>query len=93
MEKIFGIDLGTTNSEIAYLDEGKPVVVTIGNGLCYLPSVVGMDQAGKIVTGLPARNQFAAFPENTVVSIKRKMGSGETVSMAGKSYSPAEYHR
>ncbi|OHD70335.1 MAG: hypothetical protein A2177_04040 [Spirochaetes bacterium RBG_13_68_11] len=90
VEKIFGIDLGTTNSEIAYLDNGKPVVVTIGNGIRYLPSVVGVDQGGKIITGMPARNQFAAYPENTVVSVKRKMGSGETVSMAGKSYSPAE---
>ena len=90
VEKIFGIDLGTTNSEIAYLDNGKPVVVTIGNGIRYLPSVVGVDQGGKIVTGFPARNQFAAYPENTVVSVKRKMGGGETVSMAGKSYTPAE---
>ena len=89
-EKIFGIDLGTTNSEIAYLENGKPVVVTIGNGLRYLPSAVGVGQDGKIVTGFPARNQYAVFPENTVISIKRKMGSGNTVSMAGKSYTPAE---
>ncbi len=90
MDKIFGIDLGTTNSEIAYLQNGKPVVVTLENGLRYLPSVVGVDQAGKIITGFPARNQYAAFPENTVVSIKRMMGSGTSVSMAGKSYTPAE---
>ena len=89
-EKIFGIDLGTTNSEIAYLQNGKPTVVTVGNDARYLPSVVGVDQDGKIVTGFTARNQYAAFPENTVVSIKRKMGSGEAVSMGGRSYTPAE---
>jgi molecular chaperone DnaK len=90
MEKIFGIDLGTTNSEIAYLRDGNPVVVTVDNGVRYLPSVVGISQAGKVITGFAARNQYAAFPESTIVSIKRKMGSGATVSMAGKPYTPAE---
>jgi len=90
VERIFGIDLGTTNSEIAYLRDGKPVVAAITEGVHYLPSVVGIDQAGKVVTGFPARNQYAAFPESTVVSIKRKMGSGATVSMAGKPYTPAQ---
>jgi molecular chaperone DnaK len=90
MEKIFGIDLGTTNSEIAYMENGKPVLVPIDNGVGYLPSVVGVGPDGNIVTGFPARNLSAAFPENTVISIKRKMGSGETIRMAGKSYTPAE---
>ncbi len=90
MDKIFGIDLGTTFSEISYLKNGKPVSVMLENGKKYLPSVVGIDNTGKIITGFTARNQYAAFPENTVVSVKRKMGSGQTLSMGGKSYSPAE---
>ena len=90
MEKIFGIDLGTTNSEIACVEDGKARVITLPDGNMYLPSVVGVDPSGQIVTGVPARNQYAAFPENTVMSVKRKMGSGEMVSMAGTEYRPAE---
>ncbi len=90
MDKIFGIDLGTTLSEISYLKNGKPVVVTLENGRKYLPSVVGIDPSGKIITGFRAKNQYTAFPENTVVSVKRKMGSGQTLTMGGKSYTPAE---
>jgi len=89
MEKIFGIDLGTTNSEIAYFKDGKPGVIAIENGLKYMPSVVGIDSSGAVVTGLKARNQYAAFPENTVMSVKRLMGSEKTVTMAGKEYTPA----
>ena len=90
MEKIFGIDLGTTNSEIAYLEKGKPVVVELEEGKYFIPSVVGLDRKGNIITGFEARNQYAAFPEDTVVSIKRMMGSGGTVSMGAKEYTPAE---
>ena len=90
MDKIFGIDLGTTFSEISYLKNGKPVVITLENGKKYLPSVVGIDPSGKIITGFSAHNQYAAFPENTVVSVKRKMGSGQTLTMGAKSYTPAE---
>jgi molecular chaperone DnaK len=93
MEKIFGIDLGTTNSEIAYLKDGQPVVIPVENGknrVKYMPSVVGIDASGNIITGFKARNQYAAFPGNTVVSIKRMMGSGKTVTMGGKEYTPAQ---
>ncbi|MBA7688229.1 Chaperone protein DnaK [subsurface metagenome] len=90
MQKIFGIDLGTTNSEIAYLKNGKPEIVAVADGKNYLPSVVGLDPSGNIITGFAARNQYAAFPENTVISIKRKMGSEERVSMGAKEYSPAK---
>lgn len=90
MEKIFGIDLGTTNSEIAYLDRGKPVIIEIADGKKYLPSVVGLDRQGNIITGFTARNQYAAFPEDTVMSIKRKMGSSEKVVIGGRTYTPAE---
>jgi len=90
MEKIFGIDLGTTNSEIAYLKDGIPEIITVENGRKYLPSVVGVDPSGNIITGLRARNQYAAFPENTVMSIKRKMGRRRKVKMAGRAYTPAQ---
>ena len=90
MRRVFGIDLGTTNSEIAYIKDGKPKIVTVADGKKYLPSVVGTEPDGKIITGFAARNQYSAFPENTIVSIKRKMGSGEKVSMAGREYTPAE---
>ena len=90
MEKIFGIDLGTTNSEIAYVKDGKPEIVTTTEGRMFLPSVVGVDSRGEIITGFAARNQYAAYPENTVVSIKRKMGSGEKVLMAGRRHTAAE---
>ncbi len=89
MDKIFGIDLGTTNSEIACLKDGKPEVITVVNEKKYLPSAVGVDMSGNIITGFTARNQYAAYPENTVLSIKRKMGSGQKVSMAGNTYTPA----
>ncbi len=89
-DRIYGIDLGTTNSEIACLMDGKPVVVPVEHGERFLPSVVGVDREGKIVTGFAARNQEAAYPEDTVLSIKRKMGSGQSVAMAGKPYTPAE---
>ena len=90
MGTIFGIDLGTTNSEIAYVKDGKPEIVTVTDGKKYLPSVVGTGPDGKIITGFAARNQYSAFPENTIVSIKREMGTGKKVSMAGKEYTPAE---
>lgn len=60
------------------------------DGNKYLPSVVGVNPSGNIITGFTARNQYAAFPENTVVSIKRKMGSGEKVTMGGKVYTPPQ---
>jgi len=90
VKRIFGIDLGTTNSEIACLIDGRPKVFTVGEGRKYLPSVVGVDPSGRILTGVAARNQYAAYPENTVVSIKRRMGSGNKVTMGGRSYSTAE---
>jgi molecular chaperone DnaK len=89
-DKIFGIDLGTTNSEIACLIDGRPQVLTIEDGRKYLPSVVGIGPSGDILTGFAARNQRAVYPENTVVSIKRRMGSGKRVKMGERFYTPAE---
>ncbi len=89
-EKIVGIDLGTTNSEIAIIEDGRPIVLADTDGNQIIPSVVGVSPKGEIIVGHPARNQYIVAPERTIRSIKRKMGSGEQVEMAGKSYTPQE---
>jgi molecular chaperone DnaK len=89
METIVGIDLGTTNSEVAIIRDGLPVVVD-EDGDPILPSVVGLDPQGKLLVGLPARNQFVLAPERTVRSIKRKMGQEVTVRLGDTDYSPQE---
>ena len=88
-EPIIGIDLGTTNSEVAILAGGRPEVVR-EDGDPILPSCVGLDEAGNVIVGRQARNQAAAAPERTVLSIKRLMGSGERVSMGADEYTPQE---
>ena len=88
-EPIIGIDLGTTNSEVAILSGGRPEVVR-EDGDAILPSCVGLDEAGNVIVGRRARNQAAVAPERTVLSIKRLMGSGERVSMGSEEYTPQE---
>ena len=88
-ETIIGIDLGTTNSEVAIISGGKPEIVRDG-GDAILPSCVGLDEAGNVIVGRQARNQSAVAPERTVLSIKRLMGSGERVSMGTEEYTPQE---
>ncbi|MDQ4077557.1 MAG: Hsp70 family protein [Chloroflexota bacterium] len=88
-DKILGIDLGTTNSAVAIIEEGIPTLIPVDEGRI-LPSVVGVSPSGELLVGAPARNQWVVAPEDTVRSIKRKMGSNETVEMAGKQYTPQE---
>ena len=88
-DKIIGIDLGTTNSVLAVIQDGLPVLLPV-NGERLLPSVVGIAPSGEVVVGTPARNQWVVAPERTVRSIKRKMGKAETVGMAGQTYTPQE---
>ncbi len=88
-DKIIGIDLGTTNSVLGVIQDGKMQVWPIG-GERLLPSVVGVSPAGEVLVGMAARNQWVLAPDRTIRSIKRKMGSGETVTMAGTSYTPQE---
>lgn len=91
MEPIIGIDLGTTNSEVAIVRDGRPVVLPDDDGDPILPSVVGLDPQGRLLVGKAARNQAALAPERTIRSIKRKMGEETTVSMGGEqTYSPQE---
>ena len=86
---IIGIDLGTTNSEIAaFIDDNVKI---IGSGETkILPSCVGLSQTGELLIGAPARNQQLLYPERTVRSIKRKMGSDETVTLGERTFTPQE---
>jgi molecular chaperone DnaK len=88
-DKIIGIDLGTTNSVLAVIQNGAPVLLPV-LGERLLPSIIGIAPDGDLLVGTAARNQFVVAPERTVRSIKRKMGKGENVTMAGKSYTPQE---
>ncbi len=89
MEVIIGIDLGTTNSEVAIIRDGKPVVIE-EDGDPIVPSVVGLDPQGRLLVGKAARNQFVLAPERTVRSIKRKMGQEVKVRLGDKDYMPQE---
>ena len=88
-ESIIGIDLGTTNSEVAIVIGGKPQIVR-EHGDPILPSCVGLDEAGKIIVGREARNQAAAAPERTAMSVKRLMGTDKKLHLGDQEYSPQE---
>lgn len=88
--KIVGIDLGTTNSCVSIMEGGEPVVIANSEGGRTTPSVVGVTKDGERIVGQVAKRQAIANPENTVISIKRKMGTDEKVSMGGKKYTPQE---
>src|ERR1700756_1763225 len=89
-ETVVGIDLGTTNSEIAVYRDGRPEVQADGSGRLILPSVVGLDQDGSLLVGEAARNQYILHPERTVRSIKRLMGSDRKVSLGDRNYTPQD---
>jgi molecular chaperone DnaK len=89
-ETIIGIDLGTTNSEVAVIRDGEPVVLDDGDGDPILPSVVGLDPQGHLLVGKAARNQYVLAPERTIRSIKRKMGQEVTVALGDQKYTPQE---
>ena len=89
MEAILGIDLGTTNSAVAVLQDGQ-VTVLREEGEALLPSVVGLDGDGRLLVGAAARNQWVLAPERTVRSIKRRMGEETTVRLGDQQYAPQE---
>ncbi len=89
-ETIIGIDLGTTNSEVAVIRDGRPVVLPGEDGDPILPSVVGLDPQGNLLVGKAARNQYVLAPERTIRSIKRKMGQETTVTLGDQKYTPQE---
>lgn len=88
-EPIIGIDLGTTNSAVAVIEDGLPVIIPV-DGQPSMPSCVAVDAQGTLLVGQSALNQIVANPESTVVSIKRKMGQNTTVLLGEKPYSPEE---
>ena len=90
MGKIIGIDLGTTNSCVAVMEGGEPTVITNAEGSRTTPSVVGFTKEGERLVGQVAKRQAVANPENTIRSIKSKMGENVTVTAGGKSYTPPE---
>ena len=90
MSKIIGIDLGTTNSCVAVMEGGEPVVIANPEGMRTTPSVVGFSKNGERLIGQVAKRQAITNPEGTVASIKREMGSDYKVSIDGKAYTPQE---
>ncbi|MDR2817338.1 MAG: molecular chaperone DnaK [Oscillospiraceae bacterium] len=89
MGKIIGIDLGTTNSCVAVM-EGEPVVITNSEGSRTTPSVVAFSKTGDRMVGQVAKRQAITNPENTIISIKREMGTDHKVKANGKDYTPQE---
>lgn len=90
MSKIIGIDLGTTNSCVAVMEGGEAVVIPNSEGARTTPSVVGISKNGDRLVGQVAKRQAVVNYENTVLSIKRHMGSDYKVTLGGKSYTPQE---
>ena len=93
-EVIIGIDLGTTNSEAAHLEGGRPVIIPSAEGSTFggkmFPSVVAFTKDGERIVGDPAKRQAVLNPENTIMHIKRKMGTKHRVTIKKKKYSPEE---
>nr|WP_308759095.1 molecular chaperone DnaK [uncultured Anaerotignum sp.] len=90
MGKIIGIDLGTTNSCVAVMEGGQPVVIVNSDGARTTPSVVGFAKNGERLIGETAKRQAITNPDNTISSIKRHMGENYKVNIEGKTYSPQE---
>ena len=90
MSKIIGIDLGTTNSCVAVMEGGKPVVVANTEGARTTPSVVAFTKTGERLVGEPAKRQAVTNSEKTISSIKREMGTDHKLNIDGKQYTPQE---
>ena len=90
MGKIIGIDLGTTNSCVAVMEGGEPVVIANAEGARTTPSVVGFTKTGERLVGQVAKRQAITNPDRTISSIKRQMGTDHKVEIDGKKYTPQE---
>jgi len=88
MGKVIGIDLGTTNSAVAYLDHGQAVIIQNARGHRVTPSIVAFDKNGDVIVGEAAKNQAVINSERTIIGIKRNMGSKETIFIDNKKYLP-----
>lgn len=87
---IVGIDLGTTNSAVAYIRNGKPEIIASPRGERIIPSVVLIDPQGKVVVGEDARASLVAMPDRTIAAVKRRMGSDEPIPLGGQELLPQE---
>lgn len=94
MPKIIGIDLGTTNSEAAYMEGGRPVIIPSAEGSTFggkmFPSVVAFTKEGERLVGEPAKRQAVLNPDRTIMRIKRKMGTNYTATIDDRTYTPPE---
>ena len=90
MAKVIGIDLGTTNSCVSVMEGGEPVVIANAEGTRTTPSIVAFNKDGERLVGHPAKRQAVTNPDNTVISIKREMGTDYKVELNGKKYTPQE---
>lgn len=90
MGRIIGIDLGTTTSEIAYIKNGKPEIITNKLGNRITPSVVGISDDNEVIVGTLAKRQAALKPEKTVMEVKRLMGSNKEISLNGQLFTPQQ---
>ena len=90
MAKTIGIDLGTTNSCVAVIEGGEPVVIANAEGARTTPSVVAFSKTGERMVGQVAKRQAITNPDRTVSSIKREMGTNYKVAIDGNSYTPQE---
>ena len=90
MSKVIGIDLGTTNSCVAVVEGGNAVVIPNAEGARTTPSIVAVSKSGERLVGQIAKRQAITNPDNTVISIKRKMGTDQKVTIGGKAYTPQE---
>ncbi len=88
-DTIIGIDLGTTNSEVAVVENGRPRIIGV-DGAKLLPSVVGLGDDGALLVGQAARNQYTIYPERTIRSVKRRMGEDCRLELGDQSYRPQE---
>lgn len=90
MSKVIGIDLGTTNSVVAYMEGGQPAIINNAEGSRLTPSVVAFTKEGERLIGLLAKRQAVTNPEKTIQSIKRYMGTDHKVKIDDKEYTPQE---
>src|SRR5690625_797861 len=90
MSKVIGIDLGTTNSVVAVVEGGEPVVIANAEGGRTTPSVVALSNDGERIVGDAAKRQAALNPDRTIQSIKRHMGTNHKVTVGDKEYTPEQ---
>ncbi|HMS24468.1 MAG TPA: Hsp70 family protein, partial [Acidimicrobiia bacterium] len=90
MAKAVGIDLGTTNSVVAFLEAGEPVVIPNSEGARTTPSVVAFSKSGEVLVGEVAKRQAITNPDRTIRSVKRHMGTSWDIDIDEKKYTPQE---